>query len=975
MTVRGRADRGAAPRSARPLSPSLQRLARSGTLNLAGTLAGGAATIALVVVVTNGFPQDVAGTLFAATSFFLIVSAISGLGTDVGLAHTIQRQLAKGSRAGALATVRIALRAVIAMSFAAAIAVWILAPWLGALASSDADPATMTAMLRVLAVALPVASAYDTVLAATRAHGTMRPNVVVEKLGRLPGQILCVLVVWALGLGPVALAVAWVAPYFLGLIGVSWWYRSIVASLKRADLNGAGPDGAGPDGAGPHAALAREFWAFTIPRAFGRICQVALQRADIVLVAALLTPRHAAVYTAATRFLVFGQLGIQAIQQVLAPQLSGMFARGDLAGVRRVFATSTAWLMAISWPIYLTSAVAAPALLQVFGGGYAAGHATVVILAITMLATTATGSVDVVLLMAGRSRQSLVNNALALVVDVGLVVLLVPWLGITGAAVAWAAALGVRNVLPMIQVRRAFGVMSLGPGTAWVAGSAGLCFGVIPLLLELVLPDRLPVIAVWLALMCVTYAALLWRGRHLLELSALRSVLPTVSLGRKVRRLARVVVVKSVARLRRLPLPHRLRVALSTLLLRKPGLTEVPLDRLLLGAQDGVPVADYAREFDDLLWASTPVPHGPHAALLRLAAGSADTGPTSEAILESAYGAHARRCVRLTGRYFWASDDAGIVEVARTFLARGNEVRANEVRTNEVRANGGAPRRPDQRNGQSTASDPVLVAPIRDSDCFQVLDGHHRLAILAHRGAPSAKVKVKRVPVTTPLQDLLGQMSWIGGKKELYQPLDAPELQRGWTTVRRCTDRMELMNRQLATLGIERAGHSYLDVASCYGWFVRQFARRGFAAEGVERDPLAPRLGAAVYGLDPQRISVGDAVEFLRNAQDTGHRWDVVSCFSLLHHFVLGRGSTTAEELARLLDGVSARVLFLDTGQDHEAWFARSLAGWNAQHIGNFLRCHTTFDEIIDLGPDQDAIPPYADNYGRHLFACVRTPR
>jgi hypothetical protein len=88
---------------------------------------------------------------------------------------------------------------------------------------------------------------------------------------------------------------------------------------------------------------------------------------------------------------------------------------------------------------------------------------------------------------------------------------------------------------------------------------------------------------------------------------------------------------------------------------------------------------------------------------------------------------------------------------------------------------------------------------------------------------------------------------------------------------------------------------------------------------------------------------------------------------------VLGRASVDAAELVRLLDRVTRRVLFLDTGEGHEAWFRESLAGWDAEKIAAFLTEHGTFDEVIDLGPDCDAIPPYENNYGRHLFACVRT--
>jgi hypothetical protein len=391
---------------------------------------------------------------------------------------------------------------------------------------------------------------------------------------------------------------------------------------------------------------------------------------------------------------------------------------------------------------------------------------------------------------------------------------------------------------------------------------------------------------------------------------------------------------------RAVPIPPKARVVLSTALLRRPGRITVPVDRLLLGAQAGWTAREFADRTQDLLWASTRVVDGPHVGLLRL------PEPTDEEILASPYGRMARRCVDAGGTYFGAADDAGIIASARRF-------RSGEA----------GERRPEQ----SGRLDPILVAPVRGTGYYQVLDGHHRLARAVADGETSVRVVTKWLPVTTPLQDLLLRMSWIDGNKELYQPLTAPELEEGWSTVRRCTDRLEKMRAFLSERGITG---SYLDVASCYGWFVSEMGKAGFDASGIERDPLAVPLGRAAYGLREGQISTGDAVELLTDPERT---WDVVSCFSLLHHFALGRASVGAEELAGLLDGVTAKVLFLDTGQENESWFRTSLAGWDPEMIADFLRSNTGFDEVIDLGPDDDARPPYADNYGRHLFACVRT--
>jgi hypothetical protein len=322
----------------------------------------------------------------------------------------------------------------------------------------------------------------------------------------------------------------------------------------------------------------------------------------------------------------------------------------------------------------------------------------------------------------------------------------------------------------------------------------------------------------------------------------------------------------------------------------------------------------------------------------------------------------ARTCIRRTGRYFGAEDAAGIVAQAREFLAGDTVAEAAAGAAED-----GGPRPGDLH---SPPGQPVLVVPIAHSDCYQVLDGHHRVARAAAEGAMTLPVRVRRGTVTTPLQDLLQRMSWLDGGRQLYQPVDAPELAAQWPTVRCCVDRLEAMDAFLRRVIGPTLSGSYLDVASCYGWFVARMGALGFEAEGIERDPLGATLGRLVYGLDPDRIRIGDAVQLLRGTRET---WDVVSCFSLLHHFVLGRGSCDEVELVRLLDKATGRVLFLDTGQEHERWFQSSLRGWNPDHIRAFLHEHTTFDRILDLGPDRDAVGPYADNYGRHLFVCVRT--
>jgi SAM-dependent methyltransferase len=432
-------------------------------------------------------------------------------------------------------------------------------------------------------------------------------------------------------------------------------------------------------------------------------------------------------------------------------------------------------------------------------------------------------------------------------------------------------------------------------------------------------------------------------------------------LGTRSRRRWRRLGGDMAQRVRRTPLPPPVRGALTRVLVWHAGLRTIPVDRVLLGGQNGLSTAAFAAAHGDLGWGSTPVALGPHARLLEAAAARE---LSDGEVLASEYAAMARTCIRETGAYFSATDDAGILDVARRFVA---SVQGSP----EPAPTGKKPAGTTPEPHRSREGSPVLVAPIRGSSCFQVVDGHHRLAAAALRGEETARVRVRRWQVSTPALELLEDMSWIGGRRELYQPVPLPEVSE-WPRARHCTDRARAMELWLARYGPEhltRPGARYLDVASCYGWFLARMQRHGFEVHGIERDPLALPLGAVAYGLDPARIRTGDAVELLR---DTSETFDVVSCFSLLHHFVLGRGSCGPEELVRLLGKVTGHVLFLDTGQEHEEWFKDSLRGWDSAAIAAFLERHGGFDRVVDLGPDQDDEGPYSGNYGRHLFACVR---
>ena len=407
--------------------------------------------------------------------------------------------------------------------------------------------------------------------------------------------------------------------------------------------------------------------------------------------------------------------------------------------------------------------------------------------------------------------------------------------------------------------------------------------------------------------------------------------------------------------LRTAPLPPRFRSRLYAIGAWRPYVIQVPIESLLLGPQNSRSAEEFAKILGNPLWPSTRVVDGPHMELLR-AAEESEGSITDAEILSSEYGRVARACIHGTGNFFSAQDDEGILREARSYISRATGADRLTARV--------------RRPAESSPRAAIRARRVSHSDCYQINDGHHRAAVAAWRGGQRLPIRLGWLPVTTPLQDLLDQMSWVKGARELYQPIQSPELKK-WRTVRVCADRRDKMQAFLEEIGISSTqGATYLDVASCYGWFVHAMGAAGLDAYGVERDPLAVPLGEAVFGLSADRIHIADAVDFLAKTDMT---WNITSCLSLLHHFALGRGTVSAEELLRLLDKRTTDVLFLDTGQSHESWFANSLPDWNPQFIADFVLENSSFTNVTDLGPDVDAVGWYGHSYGRSLFACTRS--
>jgi len=494
----------------------LARIARGGAFNLFGAVLSAVVTFAFAVVVTHGVNKAQAGVFFTLTSAFVIAAAIARLGVPTGLVYFIARYRATGEQDRLRAVLRQAIVPVTALGLALGAVGLLFASRLADALVGNRDGSSV-ALVRLLAICLLFSALTDVGVGATRGFGVMRPLVLVDRIGRPLAQLVLAGLLIAMGVhSAFGLGLAWAVPFVPSALVLLWWARRLRTRAERRSGQPPTTDGARTD--------ATSFWRFTAPRSLGSIAQMALQRSDIVLLGVLRGPRDAAVYAAATRFLVFGQLVTGAISTTIQPRIAHLLAKDDRRGAGTVYRVATMWLVLLTWPIYLLSAVYAEQLLHVFGRAYTAGAAVIVVLSCAMLVASACGTVDVMLVMAGRATWTMANSFVALAVNIGLNLVLIPRWGIMGAAVAWAVAIGVNNLAPLTQLAASMRLHPFGRfSTLAVLLTAG-CFGLLPLLARLAGRGSLIATLVATGVGALVYAGGLWRARRGFELTSLASL-------------------------------------------------------------------------------------------------------------------------------------------------------------------------------------------------------------------------------------------------------------------------------------------------------------------------------------------------------------------------------------------------------------------------------------------------------------------
>ena len=209
-----------------------------------------------------------------------------------------------------------------------------------------------------------------------------------------------------------------------------------------------------------NARLEREVITFSAA-AYGIVClQFVLAQADTIVLGHYLRAREVGIYAVATAMVGMVSIGLDSVNQIFSPMISELHAAHKQELLQQLYSILTKWILILTFPLAAALIFFSRQIMSVFGSGFEPGAVVVIIGTIGQLVNCAVGSVGYLLQMSGHQSTLIRIQAVNAVVLVALNFVLIPRLGIAGAALASGVATVLTNVPSLIAVRK---ILKLSP--------------------------------------------------------------------------------------------------------------------------------------------------------------------------------------------------------------------------------------------------------------------------------------------------------------------------------------------------------------------------------------------------------------------------------------------------------------------------------------------------------------------------------
>jgi O-antigen/teichoic acid export membrane protein len=409
-------------------------IARGGSIAFVGRLFSMALGYVLAAILARGLGAGDYGLFVIGFSLVNLIGSFSILGLNRGTVRFVALYRGIGDRGRELGTFRASLAIVLLSGLVSAGLLVVLAEPLAEVLNT---PSEFANYLWGFACWIPLWALIYQLAAAIEALKRLEYRAIIVDVGwplmrvLLSGGVLLAggRLVGVVGANLVASVIA------LVLVGLSV-YRLFFRELR-----------------GVHAVSpVRQLLIFSLPVMLFNLLNISQNQIEIYLLAALCSSEATGIFNVAARTSVLTVAFLEGLGFIFSPFVSDLTNRRQVTELKSLMSTVTRWSFMFGLPISLAMILFSRPILHIFGNAFVEAVPALIILSIAQLINAATGPVGVILTMSGHPNLNLLDSILTLGLNIVLNVLLIPPLGILGAAIGSGIATSLVNLLRTLQV-------------------------------------------------------------------------------------------------------------------------------------------------------------------------------------------------------------------------------------------------------------------------------------------------------------------------------------------------------------------------------------------------------------------------------------------------------------------------------------------------------------------------------------------
>ena len=317
-----------------------------------------------------------------------------------------------------------------------------LSSWLGGTIYQKPD---LEPVFRLFALAFPPFIVLGVIAAITRVTQVIKYSVIIQDIGQTLLGLILMVFFYFIGFKLFGMIIADVISSIIALImGVIIIFRlfpDIFAVKAKSEIS------------------YKEIFGFSIPAVMGGAFSVYVFWIDRVLVGYFRTSFENGIYQSVSQISTIFLVISAGINAIVVPMFADYYQRGDTKSLEEVYKISTKWCIYISIPILGVLIISPKEVLSfIYGTQYSSGWNILLILLIGQCINLFTGSVNPLLIMTGNQSFLFKISGIVLCIDVILSVIMIPSLGLTGAAIGTSISLGILYIVALIWAKKKLGL-------------------------------------------------------------------------------------------------------------------------------------------------------------------------------------------------------------------------------------------------------------------------------------------------------------------------------------------------------------------------------------------------------------------------------------------------------------------------------------------------------------------------------------